>query len=216
MDYNRLYEYRFRDLDQVDRLAVWGAIADDLFRRMGKPRVVLDPACGRGEFISSVPADERWAIDQVPSDMDLTPQGIHTIVSDVFAVDLPEHHFDGVLLSNILEHFGSAEDIQRCLAKMYQAIRPGGVVAVLGPNFKYCAKEYFDCADHALALTHISVEEHLYAAGFEILSTLPRYLPYSFRGLLPPSQRLTSLYLRNPWAFRLLGKQFLVVARTGE
>ena len=48
--------------------------------------------------------------------------------------------------------------------------------------------------------------------GSTIESVLPRYLPYSFRGHLPPSERLTRLYLRNPWAFRLLGKQFLVIA----
>jgi SAM-dependent methyltransferase len=212
MDYQRLYEFRFRDHDQRERQSVWTAITEDLFIRMGRPQVVLDPAAGRGEFISAVPARERWAIDQVPSVTDLESQGIHTVVSDMFDVDLPSEHFDGVLLSNTLEHLMSFEDVQRCLKKMRAAIRPGGVVAVLGPNFKYCAKEYFDCADHVLALTDVSVQEHLYAAGFDIRSALPRYLPYSFRGRLPPSEYLTRLYLRNPWAFRLLGKQFLVIA----
>jgi SAM-dependent methyltransferase len=212
MDYQRLYEFRFRDYHQGERQAVWAAITQDLFVRMGRPRIVLDPAAGRGEFISAVPAKERWAIDQVPSVTDLESQGIHTIVSDMFDVELPKGYFDGVLLSNILEHLMSVEDVQRCLKKMHAAIRPGGVVAVLGPNFKFCAKEYFDCADHVLALTDVSIQEHLYAAGFEIRSALPRYLPYSFRGRLPPSQFLTRLYLRNPWAFRLLGKQFLVIA----
>jgi SAM-dependent methyltransferase len=130
----------------------------------------------------------------------------------MFDVELPAAHFDGILLSNTLEHLMNFEDVQRCLRKMHAALRPGGVVAVLGPNFKYCAKEYFDCADHVLALTHVSVQEHLFAAGFQIQSVLPRYLPYSFRGRLPPSKSLTRLYLRNPWAFRLLGKQFLVIA----
>ena len=164
---------------------VWSAITDDLFVRMGKPEVVLDPAAGRGEFISAVPARERWAIDQMPSVTDLESKGIHTIVSDMFDVELPRGHFDGVLLSNTLEHLMTYEDVQRCLQKMHDAIRPGGVVAVLGPNFKYCADEYFDCADHVLALTHISVQEHLYAAGFDIRSVLPRYLPYSLPGSPP-------------------------------
>jgi len=212
MDYKRLYEFRFRDVNQFERSAVWAAIADDLFVRMGRPKVVLDPACGRGEFISAVPAEERWAIDQVLSVADLEPLGIRTIVSDLLDVDLPPGHFDGVLLSNTLEHLKTFEDVQRCLIKMRRAMRPNGVIAVLGPNFKYCANEYFDCADHVLALTHISVQEHLYTAGFEIQAVTPRYLPYSFRGWLPPSERLTRLYLRNPWAFPFIGKQFLVVA----
>ena len=211
MDFERLYQFRFRDVDQYERRAVWSVIADDLFVRMGRPRVVLDPACGRGEFISSVPAKDRWAIDQMESVAELEHLGVHTIVSDMFAVDLPPKHFDAILLSNTLEHLMTYHDVQRCLKKMHAAIRPGGVVAVLGPNFKYCAKEYFDCADHVLALTEVSVEEHLFAAGFEIRSVLPRYLPYSFRGWLPPSERLTRFYLRSPWAFPLLGKQFLVI-----
>jgi hypothetical protein len=41
----------------------------------------------------------------------------------------------------------------------------------------------------------------------------PRFLPYSFRGVIPPSRRLTRLYLRTPVLWRLLGKQFLVLAR---
>ncbi|HXZ64448.1 MAG TPA: hypothetical protein VEH05_06915, partial [Streptosporangiaceae bacterium] len=53
----------------------------------------------------------------------------------------------------------------------------------------------------------------LYAAGFDVTAVSARFLPYSFRGLLPPSPRLTRTYLRTPALWRLLGKQFLVLAR---
>jgi hypothetical protein len=82
----------------------------------------------------------------------------------------------------------------------------------MGPNFKVCARTYFDCADHTLALTDVSVAEHLYAAGFEIRSAVRRFLPYSFRGQLPASSRLTRTYLKTPIAWHFLGAQFLVVA----
>jgi hypothetical protein len=45
---------------------------------------------------------------------------------------------------------------------------------------------------------------------------VPRFLPFSFRGVLPPSPALTALYLRFPIAWRLLGKQFLVIATPEE
>jgi hypothetical protein len=83
---------------------------------------------------------------------------------------------------------------------------------VLGPNFKYCAREYFDCADHTLALTHVAVAEHLFAAGFEVGEVVPRFLPYSFRGSLPAGPGLIRAYLRTPIAWRFLGKQFLLIA----
>jgi hypothetical protein len=83
----------------------------------------------------------------------------------------------------------------------------------MGPNYRYCSDEYWDCADHYIALTHVAIGEHLYAAGFEPERVIPRYLPYSFRGILPPSPQLTRVYLRMPLAWRLLGKQFLVIGR---
>ena len=51
------------------------------------------------------------------------------------------------------------------------------------------------------------------AAGFEPVKVVPRYLPYSFRGILPPSPLLTRTYLKTPPAWKLLGKQFLVIGR---
>jgi hypothetical protein len=73
-----------------------------------------------------------------------------------------------------------------------------------------CPREYFDCADHVLALTHVAVAEHLHAAGFSVGAVVPRFLPYSFRGRLPASPVLTRAYLRHPVLWRLAGKQFLV------
>src|SRR6516225_6330543 len=37
IDYQRLYEYRFRGIDQASRQAVWTEIAACLYRRMGEP-----------------------------------------------------------------------------------------------------------------------------------------------------------------------------------
>lgn len=76
----------------------------------------------------------------------------------------------------------------------------------------YCAGEYFDCADHTLALTHVAVAEHLHAAGFDITTAVSRFLPYSFHGALPASPLLTRIYLRFPPLWRVPGKQFLVLA----
>jgi hypothetical protein len=99
------------------------------------------------------------------------------------------------------------------LGKLRGAMAPGGRIAVIGPNFRYCAREYFDCADHVVTLTHVSMAEHLHAAGFDVTTVIPRFLPYSFRGLLPPSPLLTRTYLQTPALWRLMGKQFLVIGR---
>jgi len=213
MDYERLYAYRFRDIDQRARLQVWEEIAPHVHALMGSPQTVLDPAAGRGEFICSIPAAERWAVDEVAYPEAEKAAGVKVVTASIMDADLPPGHFDGVFASNFLEHLHTQEAISAFLEKMRDAVKPGGRIAIMGPNYRYCAKEYWDCADHYIALTHVAVAEHLYAAGFEPERVIPRYLPYSFRGILPPSRRLTGLYLRVPLAWKVLGKQFLVIGR---
>jgi hypothetical protein len=211
INYQRLYSYRFKDVDQRARQGVWNVIAEDVYCQMGHPSVVLDPAAGRCEFMNAIPAAERWIVDHVDHADDRDP-AIKAIIGDILSVDLPDAHFDGVFVSNFLEHLPAQDAVADFLSIVRRSMRPMGRIAIMGPNFKYCYREYFDCADHTLALTHVAVEEHLYAAGFQIEYTKPRYLPYSFRGILPPSAPLTSIYLKIPLAQRVIGKQFLIIA----
>jgi SAM-dependent methyltransferase len=212
VNYERLYDYRFRDVDQVGRQAVWGEIARYVHERMDGPKCVLDPAAGRGEFITAVPAAERWGVDLVRQG-DLEAANVKMTIGDIMDAELPEAYFDGVFLSNFLEHLPSQDAVGTVLRRLRAAMSPGGRIAIIGPNFRYCPREYFDCADHTVILTHVSMAEHLYAAGFEVTMEIPRFLPFSFRGLLPPSPRLTRAYLRTPPLWRLLGKQFFLIAR---
>jgi SAM-dependent methyltransferase len=213
MNYERLYAYRFRDIDQAARLQVWEEIAPHVHGLMGSPQTVLDPAAGRGEFICSIAAAERWAVDEVAYPEAQKAAGVKVVTTSIMEADLPLEHFDGVFASNFLEHLHTQEAIAVFLEKMRNAMKAGGRIAIMGPNYRYCAKDYWDCADHYVALTHVAIAEHLFAAGFEPERIIPRYLPYSFRGILPPSRRLTGLYLRMPLAWRVLGKQFLVIGR---
>jgi len=213
IDYRRLYESRFRSVDRTRKAEVWKEIAEWIYARLGQPARILDPAAGMLEFLRSVPARERWGIDlQAPADSrDL--DGLTFRAGDAFGVELPAGYFDAIFVSNFLEHLESPGEVQRFLGRMREVLKPGGRIACMGPNFKYCADEYFDCADHRLALTHVAVEEHLCAAGFEMEDSIRRFLPYSFRGSLPVSAALVRIYLRLPWAWRVLGKQFLVIGR---
>jgi ubiquinone/menaquinone biosynthesis C-methylase UbiE len=210
IDYERLYEFRFRRVSQGSREAVWREIAAQLYEWLGRPQCVLDAAAGRGEFITAVPAAERWAIDMVDYLGDRP--GIHQVVGDVRTAELPKGHFDGVLVSNFLEHLYDADEIGALLRRLRRTMSTGGKIAVLGPNFRYCSREYFDYADHTIALTHLAVEEHLYAAGFAIDRVVPRYLPYTFRGRLPTTPALVRAYLQFPLAWKILGKQYFVLA----
>jgi hypothetical protein len=212
VNYQRLYEYRFRDIPQDARTDVWKVISGHVHEAMGKPECVLDPAAGRGEFINQVPAKERWAVDQVAYEEGTYDSAVKLVVSDIFEADLPTSHFDGVWVSNTLEHLLTQEAVATFLEKMHASMRDGGRIAIMGPNFRYTVKEYFDFADHTLIFTHNAIAEHLYAAGFEPRRIVPQYLPFSFRQRLPPSPALVDRYLKTPPLWRVFGKQFLVIA----
>ena len=212
LDYGRLYEFRFRDIDQASRQSVWNEIGPFIWKRMGSPGRVVDPAGGRGEFVNSIAATERWLVDLVDYPHRETDAGVKVVIGNVFSLDLPAGYFGGIFVSNLLEHLPDPDAVAAFLTRMRAALAPGGVLAIMGPNFKYCADEYFDCADHTIALTHVSVQEHLIAAGYSVREVVPRFLPYSFRSRLPASPRLTRLYLQTPALWRVLGSQFLLLA----
>lgn len=116
-------------------------------------------------------------------------------------------------MSNFLEHLGSQQQVADFLGKMHGPLKPGGRIAIPGPNFKYVFKNYFDFADHTVVHTEEAVAEHLVGAGFTLERVLPRFLPFSFKGRMPVSPWLVRTFLRTPLAWRFLGKQFRVIAR---
>ena len=212
MDYQRLYEYRFRNIDQSTRSGVWGEIARYVTERaLARPRRLLDPAAGRREFIDCADAEEKWAVDRVDYGEAVAGSGTRLIISDVMDAELPADYFDGIFVSNFLEHLPTPDAVYDFLVRMRTLSAPSGRIAIMGPNFRYCASDYYDCADHTLALSDVSVAEHLHTAGYRVASVTPRFLPFSFRGRLPTAPGLVRAYLAFPAAWRAIGKQFLVV-----
>lgn len=180
---------------------------------MGKPKSILDPAAGMCEFINAIPANNKYAVDMSETVKDWSDKSVETIIGDIFEVDLGERKFDGVFMSNFLEHLGSVENVTKLFFKLKKHLNPDGTICIMGPNFKYCYKDYFDCSDHNLILTHMSVEEILYACGYDIVKSYPKFLPFSFRGKLPPSKLGVSIYLKCKFLWPILGKQFLITAK---
>ena len=212
MNYDRIYEYRFKGVNQQKKLATWKIIAEFIYEKLGRPSATLDPAAGNCEFINQVPGNERWAVDMNVQTQKLADQGVTVVIGNNLTAQLPLNYFDAVYISNFLEHLHSQEEVAEFLTRMFNVLKPGGKICIMGPNFKYCAKEYFDFADHTVILSELGVVEHLYGAGFTIKEVYPKFLPLSFRGKIPINDFLVKLYLQLPFAWNFMGRQFLVIA----
>ena len=213
-DLDRIYGHRFGDEDSRVKDALWKEIARFLQRWVPRDGRVLDVACDRGYFIRNIEAGERWATDVREVAADLGPN-VHFVQSDglTLSTAVPQGFFDAVFVSNYLEHLRSPDDVIAQLAQIRTVLKSDGRLIVLQPNIRLVGPAYWDFIDHRTALTERSLVEAAQAAGFAVEKVIPRFLPYTTKSRLPQSAWLVRTYLRFPLAWRLLGKQTLLVAR---
>ncbi|MGH8020299.1 MAG: class I SAM-dependent methyltransferase, partial [Opitutaceae bacterium] len=126
---------------------------------------------------------------------------------------LPDESLDVVFTSNFFEHLPDKPALKRTLQEALRCLRPGGLLIALGPNIKCVPGAYWDFWDHFLPLTERTLTEGLVNQGFEVIRVIDRFLPYTTVGQRRYPVAFVRLYLRIKPAWRIFGKQFLVVAR---
>ena len=210
-----IYDRRFGDADARSKDRLWVEIAAYLQRWVTADARVLDVACDLGYFIRNIRAGERWATDVRDVAAALGPD-VHFVQADGLALStaLPRGSFDVVFVSNYLEHLPGPDAVVAQLREIRAVTRDAGRLIVLQPNIRYVGAAYWDFIDHKVALTEKSLVEAAEAAGFEVEHLVPRFLPYTTKSRLPQSAWLVRAYLRFPPAWRLLGGQTLLVARS--
>ena len=210
---DRIYRNRFPQEVLARRSAVWRVLCDSWFAHYIPPGArVLEVAAGYCEFINNIRADERVAVDLNPETRLYAAPAVvvHEIAAERLAEVVPLLHFDTVFMSNFLEHCRTREQVLAVLRQVSAALKAGGRLLILGPNFRCCAKDYYDYFDHHLPLTEKSVAE---ALQLDVELAQPRTLPFTFRSRLPSWPWLVSLYLRLPWLWRFFGAQFFLIGR---
>jgi SAM-dependent methyltransferase len=208
-----MYERRFSGKEEYRR-KVWSVLVSDWFQRyIPDAGAVLDLGCGHGEFVNNLKGLIRYG-------MDLNPDSGRHLDSDIrwFQQDcskqwpLPDNALDLVFTSNFFEHLHHKTNLLGTLIEAYRCIRPGGRLIALGPNIKYVGGAYWDFWDHHLPLTEASLVEALQTAGFKLERVVPRFLPYSMSEGPRYPLFFLRLYLRLPFAWRIFGRQFVIVA----
>jgi SAM-dependent methyltransferase len=213
---DRLYRHRFPAAILARRSAVWAVLCESWFSRYLPDNArVIEVAAGYCEFINNIRASEKVAVDINPETTTHAASGVtvYQVTAERIGEVVPGEYFDAAFMSNFLEHCHSRSQILAIFHAVASVLKPGGRFLILGPNFRYCYKEYFDFFDHHLPLTEKAVVEGLQIAGFNIDVVQPRTLPFSFRSNLPSSPWLVWLYCRLRFLWPLFGAQFFIVAQ---
>lgn len=205
--------FQSRFVPEAGRTGAWRAICRHLERFVPAEARVLDLGAGYCSFVNQVRAAEKHALDVHAGFAAFADPDVKTHVGSCTDLSsFPSRHFDVVFASNLLEHL-AGEELDATFDEVRRVLRPGGRFIAVQPNFRYCAREYFDDYTHRTIFTHVSLADRMRAHGFDVERVEPRFLPLSFKSRLPAWPWLVRLYLASPWRPR--AGQMLVVGRAG-
>ena len=209
----RIYGARFeKNLNY--RRRVWDVLVREFFQEYVSPAAtVLDLGCGYGEFINTIRCGRKLAMDLNPDAPRFLAPDVHFLSQDC-SVQWPcgDHSLDVVFTSNFFEHLPGKNALKLTLEEAFRCLKPGGKLLAMGPNIRFLPGEYWDFWDHHLALSDRSLAEGLENCGYTILENHARFLPYTMVNRREQPLFLLSLYLKLRPAWKILGKQFLIIA----
>jgi SAM-dependent methyltransferase len=197
VDHAALYRHRFSEVERERKDAIWRVLCVNFFQKFVRADrdTVLDIACGLGEFSRHIKAQRKIGIDLNTDSVKLLPKEV-------------EFH-----LTSAEEHMPHKAGVDKVLAEILRVLRPGGTYIALQPNYRFCYDVYWDFYDHHTALSDRSCAEAFAQAGFDIQLLIPKFLPFTTKTKLPTHPFFVRLYLAVPLAWKIMGKQFLIVGR---
>ena len=208
--------YRSSFVYDPRRDLVWKGVCAYLQGRYIPPDSrILDAGAGYCSFINNIKGKEKFATDVVDRLREYAAEDVRAFVQSCAKLDfLGDDSLDVIFASNLLEHL-TREDLFLTMGEFRRVLRPGGIVILLQPNFRYCYREYFDDYTHLQVFTDRSLPELLLGQSFEIVDVIPRFLPVNMkttlRITLPKIDWIVRAYLNLP--FKPLARQMLVVGR---
>lgn len=214
-DLESLYKHRFSPEERVRKDQIWQMLCQYYFQQFIAPTdTVLDIACGQGEFIRHIRCARKIAVDlneEVADTLGPAIKFICTPATDLTPIEAES--VDCCFVSNFFEHLESKQQMDTVLQQMRRVLKKGGRVICMQPNILYEPARYWDYYDHVLPLSHRSAAEGFAKNGFEIEQIVPRFVPFTTKTKLPTHPLFVRLYLVLPLIWKVMGGQFVLVAR---
>jgi SAM-dependent methyltransferase len=211
--FQQLYQERFKGL--AYRNKVWQKLTRIYFKKwVSADDTVLDLGAGYGEFINNVVCAKKYAMDLNPDTINRVADTVEVLTQDCSEPwPLSDNSLDAVFTSNFFEHLPDKQALSRTLREVKRCLKPGGRLIAMGPNIKYVPGAYWDFWDHFIPLTENALAEGCRQEGFQIEECIDKFLPFTMVNQPQYPVFFIDLYLLFPLAWRILGKQFLVVGR---
>lgn len=204
---NNYHKTRFKF--DPGRLKVWRAITEYLQPYVGADKTVLDLGCGYGDFINQIQAKKKYGLDLGPDVKDYINKDVKFINKPSTSLgEIPPSTLDVVFSSNLFEHL-DRNDLDKTMVELRRCMKDKGTLILIGPNFRYAFKSYFDDYTHKTIYTHVSLADLMQEHGFKPIKVMPKFLPLTLKSRLPKSYYLTKLYLYSP--FKPMGGQMLLI-----
>ena len=146
--------------------------------KLKKGMEMLEPGCGRGEFIDNF---KKLGLNVVG--VDISPEAanydndLDVKLCDVEREELPfkDNTFDVIFSKSFIEHLHYPD---RYLEEAYRVLKPGGMLVTLVPDWESNYKTYFDDFTHRSPFTSIALEDAYKMYGFSEVNVFKfRQLP---------------------------------------
>ncbi len=213
MDIQSIYARRFTP-DLHFRNEMWKILCSDFFQKyVARNCHVLEIGAGYCEFINNIQAGQKTALDINPDVKSHAHPDINLVLNSTSSMSaVPDSSVDIVFASNLFEHL-TRDEITATFREVYRVLVPKGRFMVLQPNIRFCAKDYWMFFDHITPIDDRAFVEALEINGFELLSVIDRFLPYTTKSRLPKSTFLIRVYLRLRIAWRIFGQQSFILSQ---
>lgn len=169
----------------------------------GGPVRVLDAGCGTGGFIRTLRrAQPAWTVTGV----DLSPlacslarerTGVEIVEGSITNLPFADGSFDAITTGDVLYH---VEDTAAALREFGRCVKPGGVVTVNEPAYKWLWSYHDEAVESKHRFTRPELVARFRVAGLEVkfasyANLLPLPLVVARRKLFPPSRPTSDVQL---------------------
>lgn len=210
MDVKKIYETRFVNIKE--RKLIWQVLVSDFFQQFIKAdNVVLDVACGYGEFINNIVCEKKFAVDLNKSVKKYLNKDVRFFSeSSTKMSSIKDKSIDKIFVSNFFEHL-TREDIVLTVRECRRILKKGGQILILQPNIRFLTKDFWRFFDHITPIDDRALEELFTSEGFTLKKRVLKFLPFTTKNGLPKSPVFVKLYLKLPILWKIFGKQSFLI-----